>query len=598
MGRAHTVHPSGFVGREPQTQLDGSPLPFQWKMAKKRAAGKAKIKIKSPADTKQPKSPKSTLGRGLQQPKRKSTPPAKEADGDGSNSSGGAGSAGGAKRARPAIDAKEPAPAFRMEVEADAERKDGGGEVCTTAPQSPDVEVVPDPPIQPDVKVVPDPPEQEKQPVPPEPKAKAEVPEPVPQKQVRFKPKVNVSPTTTFSVVTPGTVIGVSASVEFVVPIGCNLADPRSWATFMDDNMAVVNRLNASQLCQLAVAHDFTQPAPIQAGISAALIALSGKRMAIEIEVAHAQEKATTFAADAAKTAAPAPNLGDDRAALMANLILLSKMDVDKVAWESLGDRFFNMEDMTSVSTADRPPDVANSCLLQALGTVLEGSAAKARTDHMRTAGDAASHEELRDLVITEHRPNDAFRLTFQSFDNLDKVVAGHVNSKTLAAAFKAKCKELHPVGVDTQGKCDHVAMQSTSSVLNCFPELMRRLRGKEPKSSTELMKWFHLQFQGGVVPRGHAAIWGGLRRLQRTPPGREVPPQAKGWGGGGRRDRAGVGTASRRAPQAAQRPRRPLVQAGSGARAEVRPRAPATGGPRGVRGLHRSARRTARSTG
>ena len=96
----------------------------------------------------------------------------------------------------------------------------------------------------------------------------------------------------------------------------------------------------------------------------------------------------------------------------------------------------------------------------------------------------------------------------FQNLNNLDKLVAGHFNSKTLVAAFNAKYLELHPLGVDTQGKYDHTAMQFTSSVLNCFPELMRKLRGKEPKNSKELVKWFHLQFQGGVIPRAHAAIW------------------------------------------------------------------------------------------
>ena len=506
MGRAHTAHHSGFVGNEPRTQPDGSPLPFSWNMARKKAApaGKAaakakatiKIKVPSPggqessADT---KPPKSTLGRGIQV-KRKSPPQDKEQDSGGSNSAGGAGSAG--KRARTPLDAGGPAPVFVMDF--DARPKEGGGEVYTTAPQSPEmpeVAVVPDPPA----KEVPDLPEQ----------AEVPEPEPEPQKQVQFKIPRNISPTMTLAVVMPGTDIGISARIEFVVPVGCNLGDQRSWKTFLPNNAAILNRLNASQLCQLAVAQEFTQPAPILAGVSAALIKLSGKRMKIEMEVAHEQKAAAAVsAAVAAKTTAPTQGQGDDRAALMANLGLLAKLDVDKSAWETLGDRFFDIEDRMSVSTANRPAEVVNSYLLQALGTVLQGSAAKVRTDYMRTAGEAASYEELRDLIITEYRPNDAYRLMFQSLNNMGKVVAGHVNSKTLVAAFNAKYLELHPLGVDTQGKYDHVAMQFTASVLNCFPELMRKLRGKEPKTFKELVKWFHLQFQGGVIPRAHAAIW------------------------------------------------------------------------------------------
>ena len=318
------------------------------------------------------------------------------------------------------------------------------------------------------------------------------------------------SPSMTLKLIIPGSEIGIDRLMHLVVPAGANLNQKRSWARFVDDNGAMFNRMSAEQLSLVAEHKEITADAPCAAGVPAAIVKMAGRRMRAEMAAA---KEAVAAAAQPATAAAVADggNAGADKAALLANINLLHKIDTDVVNWTELETQFDVMEDKMSVSTTGCTDEQINEILLQAASQALTGSGAEVRATYIKStkhAGTAPSYEDLRALIIATYRPNDASSIQFQSLVHFGKIAQRFKKSQTLLACFERRYGELFPNGVDTNGKYDHKVNMFTTAILNCFPKLMKRLKGKKPKKYGELVDWFHLQFVGGSIPPGTAAVF------------------------------------------------------------------------------------------
>ena len=327
------------------------------------------------------------------------------------------------------------------------------------------------------------------------------------------KPSPRVkAPNVTLQIVVPGAELGIDQILTFMVPTGSDLGNERSWATSTENDAPLLGRTNAAQLSAVAVHETTTADAPCAAGVPAAIFETAATRFdsqtaAVTAKLAEAQ------ATPAAKTSgAESAGSGADETALLQNFGLLSPINPNEDDWTELAEQFDATEECMSISTTGCNAERKNEVLLQAASQALTGSASEVSGNHMKESKDGggdstASHEGLRDLVTTTHRPNDASSIEFQGLVHTSKAVSRHTNAQTLVASFERKHGELRPNGVDANDKCDHRMTQFTASIVNCFPKLTKKFKGKEPRSCGDTVEWFSLQFTGGVVPRGEATV-------------------------------------------------------------------------------------------
>ena len=399
---------------------------------------------------------------------------------------------------------KAPASAQKRNLEGGGEGEAGGGSQKKAKPAVPKVKGTP--PSMAELSADASPQSQYQTPAD-SPEREAEQ-EPEPSKKAAAKHVQ--SPSMTLKLIIPGSEIGIDRLVHLVVPAGADLNQKRSWARFVDDNGAMFNRMSAEQLSLVAEHKEITADAPCAAGVPAAIVKMAGRRMRAEMAAA---KEAVAAAAQPVTAAAVADggNAGADKAALLANINLLHKIDTDVVNWTELETQFDVMEDKMSVSTTGCTEEQINEILLQAASQALTGSGAEVRATYIKSAkhaGTAPSYEDLRALIISTYRPNDASSIQFQSLVHFGKIAQRFKKSQTLLACFERRYGELFPNGVDTNGKYDHKVNMFTTAILNCFPKLMKRLKGKKPKKYGELVEWFHLQFVGGSIPPGTAAVF------------------------------------------------------------------------------------------
>ena len=305
-------------------------------------------------------------------------------------------------------------------------------------------------------------------------------------------------PTMTMPVKIAGTEQGISQLIEFMWPAGADPQRQKSWATFMDTNVQIIDRMTSHQLASAASSAEIAATIPCAAGVPAAMLKIAGQRMMEELAAAKA--------AITKEEPKVATSTGDN-AALLQNLQLLTDINPDETSYQELPQDFWKLQDEMDISLQDCDAEQRNARLLQAASKVLKGSAASVRAQYMQSAKDA-QYEELKALIIAQYTPNDAARIQFGSLSNMDKTVSRFKNSQTLVAEYERLYTKLYPNGVNTGKAYEHKAAQFFLSILSCFPTLLKKQKGKEPKSYAELIKWFHLQFQGGVIPRGTAVIF------------------------------------------------------------------------------------------
>ena len=320
------------------------------------------------------------------------------------------------------------------------------------------------------------------------------------------------APNMTIQIVIAGSEPGMNQVITFVAPAGANLSRKSSWKTFMENNRALLGRMTGDQLSMVAESKIITADAPCSAGVTAAIVKLAGIRFKAEMAAAR-----TAWAAEKAKPepkddSADNANVGANKTALLQNLGLVDMFDPDTLFWTELEEKFDGIEETMAVSTAGCNAEQRNEMLLQATGKALAGSAAAIRAGHTKKSkqedgSSKASYEELRGLIITTYKPNDADIISFQELTHFGRIASRYTQSQTLVACFEQKYAGACPNGVDTGEKYDHKTTQFVVSVLNCFPRLMAKLKGKKPKAHAELVEWFHLQFVGGVIPVNEATV-------------------------------------------------------------------------------------------
>ena len=139
-------------------------------------------------------------------------------------------------------------------------------------------------------------------------------------------------PTMTMPVKIAGTEQGMSQLIEFMWPAGADPQRQKSWATFMDTNVQIVDRMTSHQLASAASSAEIAATIPCAAGVPAAMLKIAGKRMMEELAAAKA--------AITKEEPKVATSTGDN-AALLQNLQLLTDINPDETSYQELPQDFW-----------------------------------------------------------------------------------------------------------------------------------------------------------------------------------------------------------------------------------------------------------------